>query len=36
MKHAAPGIGFFVYLLAVAVAGSAGAAERSSVTLHEG
>jgi len=36
MKHAAPGIGFFVYLLAVAVAGSAGAAERSSLTLHDG
>ncbi len=36
MKHAVPGIGLFVYLLAMAAAGDAVAAARSSVTLHEG
>ena len=36
MKPVVPGTALFVYLLAIAAAGSAGAAERSSVTLHEG
>lgn len=36
MKHAVPGTGLFVYLLAMAAAGDAVAVERSSVTLHEG
>jgi beta-mannosidase len=36
MKHAVPGIGLFVYLLAMAAAGDAVAAARSGVTLHEG
>ena len=36
MKSVVPGTALFVYLLAMAAAGSAGAAERSSVTLHEG
>ncbi len=36
MKHAVPGTGLFVYLLAMAAAGDAVAAARSSVTLHEG
>jgi beta-mannosidase len=36
MKHPVPGTGLFVYLLAMAAAGDAVAAARSSATLHEG